>query len=305
MKIIVTGGSGFIGSHLVDALILDGHDVTVVDALEPRKENKNAKAEYVRINILDERLKSVFTRVRPDIVYHLAAHIDDRASVGVPFFNARENILGSLNVFESVRLMGGVKKILFTSTSVVYGSAKERAFTEKVIPEPLTPYGISKLSCEYYLHFYLTTYGIPYVALRLANVYGPRQDGSKECGATAIFTGKLLLGEQPFMNNDGETVRDYIFVKDVVDLLMRGMESNVAGVFNCGTGVGTTTNTLYDMIAKEVGSDIRPVFRPDVQDQVKRSIMKSAVARKTFTWRPKTSLEKGISETVAWYKERL
>ena len=293
------------GSHLVDALIEAGHEVTVIDSLEPRKDNRNAKAEYVRINLLDERLKTVFARVKPDVVYHLAAHIDDRGSVGVPFFNARENILGSLNVFESVRLVGGVKKILFASTSVVYGSAKEKAFTEKVIPQPLTPYGISKLSCEYYLHFYLTTYNIPYVAFRLGNVYGPRQDGSKECGATAIFTSKLLLGEQPFMNNDGQTVRDYIYVKDVVHAFIKAMESNISGVFNCGTGIGTTTAELYDLIAREVRSDIRPVFRPDVHDQVKVSIMKSDVARKTFAWRPKVTLEEGIRETVAWYRERL
>jgi UDP-glucose 4-epimerase len=250
-------------------------------------------------------LKSVFARVQPDILFHFAAHIDDRASVGIPFFNARENILGSLNVFESARLTGGVKKILFASTGVVYGSAEEKAFTEKVIPQPLTPYGISKLACEYYLHFYLTTYGIPYVALRLANVYGPRQDSSKECGAAAIFTSKLLRGEQPFMNNDGLTVRDYIYVTDVIAVYLKAMESNVTGVFNCGTGKGTTTEELYRLVAEAVRSDMQPVFRPDVHDQVKRSIMRSTLTRKAFSWRPKVSLEKGIHETVEWYRDRV
>jgi UDP-glucose 4-epimerase len=305
MKVVVTGGAGFIGSHLVDALVSANHDVVVIDALSPRESHRNAKAQYVQMNILDEKLHEVFADVKPEIVFHFAAHIDDRASVSVALFNARENILGSLNVFEAARLSGQVKKFLFPSTSVVYGNADRLAFTEKVLPHPLTPYGISKLACEDYLHFYYKTYGIPFVALRLGNIYGPRQDSSKECGAIAIFIDKLLKHEPPFMNNDGETVRDYLYVADVVDIFMKAMDSGAVGVYNCGTGKGTTARGLYTIVKESLHSDLEPVPRPEVQDQVRRSIMRSTLARKTFGWKPKMTLKRGIKKTLKWYKERV
>ncbi len=196
-----------------------------------------------------------------------------------------------------------MKKILFSSTSVAYGAAKGKTFSEKQASFPLTPYAISKYACELYLNFYKSTYNIPFVAFRVANIYGPRQDGSKEAGAIAIFTSKLLKGEIPFMNNDGQTVRDYIYVDDVVSAFMAAMLSDVSGVFNLGTGKGTTTQKIWELVSTAMKSTVTPIVRPDVQDAVKQVILKNTLTKETFGWKPATSLKRGIKATVKWYKK--
>jgi UDP-glucose 4-epimerase len=301
-RALVTGGCGFIGSHLVDTLTDQGVEVTVVDMVEPKY--RNAKASYVNHDIRREGLEEIFANVKPDVVFHLAAHIDDRASVREPVMNAEHNLLGSLRVFEAARL-AHAKKIVFASTSVVYGQAAKLPLVEKMPVKPLTPYAISKLTGEQYLHFYKNQYGLPFVAFRIANVYGPRQDGSKESGAIAIFTSKLMAGEAPFMNDDGLTVRDYIHVNDVVNAFVMAAQSDVSGVFNCGTKVGTTTRELYAMVANELGTTLEPIARPEVQDAVKAVILKSAKARKELGWKPKMRLARGLKQTLKWYKAKV
>lgn len=301
-RAIVTGGSGFIGSHLVDALVERGVDVTVVDIADPKY--RNEKASYVRHDIRHDGLNEIFANVKPDVVFHLAAHIDDRASVKEPVMNAEHNVLGSLRVFEAARL-AHAKKILFASTSVVYGQAEKLPITEKTLTKPLTPYAISKLTGEQYLHFYKNQYGIQFAAFRIGNVYGPRQDGSKESGAIAIFTSKLMAGETPFINDDGLTVRDYIYVGDVVNAFLTAAESDVSGVFNCGTRVGTATRELYAMVANELGSTLEPIARPEVKDAVKSVILKPAKARKELNWKPKMKLSRGLKQTLKWYKSKV
>jgi UDP-glucose 4-epimerase len=300
-RAIVTGGSGFIGSHLVDALIERGVDVTVVDMAEPKY--RNDKASYILHDIRHEGLNEIFANVKPDVVFHLAAHIDDRASVNEPLMNAEHNVLGSLRVFEAARL-AHAKKIVFASTSVVYGAAPKLPITEKMPTKPLTPYAISKLTGEQYLHFYQNQYGLPFVAFRIANVYGPRQDGSKESGAIAIFTKKLMAGEAPFMNDDGLTVRDYIHVSDVVSAFLIAAESDVSGVFNCGTRLGIATRELYAMVANELGATLEPIPRPEVKDAVKGVVLKSAKARQELGWKPKVRLARGLKQTLKWYKAK-
>jgi len=301
-RAIVTGGSGFIGSHLVDALVERGVDVTVVDMAEPKY--RNAKASYVTQDIRREGMEEVFANVKPDVVFHLAAHIDDRASVLEPVMNAEHNVLGSLRVFEAARL-AHAKKIIFASSGVVYGQAAKLPITEKAPTNPLTPYAISKLTGEQYLHFYQNQYGLQFVAFRIANVYGPRQDGSKESGAIAIFTNKVMAGEAPFINDNGLTVRDYIHVSDVVNAFITAAESDVSGVFNCGTKVGTATRELYAMVANELGSPLELIARPEVKDAVKSVILKPVQARKLLGWKPKVRLARGLRQTLKWYKAKI
>jgi UDP-glucose 4-epimerase len=301
-RALVTGGAGFIGSHLVDSLVEQGVAVTVVDKAEPKY--RNDKATYILRDIRELGLDEVFAAAQPEVVFHLAAHIDDRASVHDPVMNAEHNVLGSLRVLEAARL-AGVKKVLFTSTCAVYGLTAKPPLKEKHLPIPLTPYAISKLADEKYLHFYFDRYALRYTALRLANVYGPRQDGSKESGAIAIFTDKLMKGEAPFINDDGETVRDYIHVSDVVSALILASDSDVVGVFNCGTKVGTSTRGVYKLIADQLGSTLAPIPRPEVRDAVKAVTLNSGLARKSFGWKPAIRLKKGLKQTLKWYKTKV
>lgn len=301
-RAIVTGGSGFIGSHLVDALVERGVNVTVIDIAEPKY--RNVAATYIVHDIRHDGLKEIFASAQPEFVFHLAAHIDDRASVHEPVLNAEHNVIGSLKVLEAAR-GAQVKKVLFASTCAVYGVPKKLPITEKQLPAPRTPYGISKFVIEQYLAFYQNIHQLPFVALRLANVYGPRQDGSKESGAIAIFTSKLLAGEQAFLNDDGQTIRDYVHVSDIVNAFILAAESESKGIYNCGTKVGTTSRDLYALIASELGSVLEPIARPEVKDAVKAVTLRSALAKQAFAWKPKMRLARGLKQTLKWYKAKV
>lgn len=302
--VIVTGGAGFIGSHLVDALVHRAERVVVIDKVKPPANRKNAMAKYKQLNILDTHLATVFEKEKPDVVFHLAAHIHDRESVKEPVYNAQENILGSLAVFEAARRhVSG--RVVFASTGVVYGEQSHLPIAEDAIPQPVTPYAVSKLTAERYLHFYATVYGVSYAALRLSNVYGPRQDSSAESGAVGIFARALLRGKTPMVNNDGQTTRDYIYVDDVVDALIRAAASEVTGVFNVGTGLETSTRTVFETVRREIDVDTQPDVREEVQDVPKHVALDSSLARKTFAWTPRVSFEEGVEKTVAWFREQL
>lgn len=300
-RAIVTGGAGFIGSHLVDALVARGVVVTVIDKADPLPDRANAGATYVRMDVKDVGLRAAFTTAQPEVVFHLAAHIDDRESVQQPVMNAEENVLGSLNVYEASR-QTGVGRMVFTSTGVVYGNVDTIPTPETTTPRPLTPYGVSKLTGERYLHFYWLLYKLPYMALRLANVYGPRQDGSKECGAIAIFTSRMLNGEGVHLNNDGKTTRDYVFVEDVVRALIAAADSSEVGVVNIGTSIETVTTDLLATVSAAVG--VTPVVtpRPDVDDTVKRVALSYNAAKTLLGWEPTVTFAEGVARTVAWYK---
>jgi UDP-glucose 4-epimerase len=303
-KAIVTGGAGFIGSHLVDALVARGCEVVVIDKETPSDEKRNAQAKYEQCDISDAVVKQIFIDEQPEVVFHLAAHIDDRESVREPVMNAENNIIGSLNIFEAARQVG-VKKIVFASTGVVYGRAEVLPTSESELPKPLTPYAVSKLTGERYLYCYKALYGVDYVALRLSNVYGPRQDGSKECGAIAIFTRKLLAGEAVNMNNDGLTTRDYIYVDDVVAAMIAAADADKVGIYNIGTGVETSTSDLLRMVVGELGTVPKIALRPDIMDEVKKVALNAEKAKKDFGWEPGVTLGAGLASTIAWYKARL
>ncbi len=300
---LVTGGSGFLGSHLVDALVAKGVSVTVIDKVDPPADRKNDAAEYVRMNIQEDGIRDVFSRVKPDVLFHLAAHIDDRESVVKPVENAEDNILGSLNVFEAARLVN-VKKIIFASTGILYGNVDQVPTSEDATPRPMTPYGVSKLTGERYLHFYWLLYKLPYVAMRIGNLYGPRQDASKECGVIAISTKRLLDGQPVFVHNDGKTTRDYVYVGDVVDAMLLAAVDDSVGVFNIATGVETTTEAVLALVSGALGAAPAVERKPDVQDMVKRVALDVGKAAKELGWRPATALADGVAKTVAWYKAR-
>lgn len=301
---IVTGGSGFIGSHLVDALIERGVSVTVIDLVAPADDVKNVKATYKIADIRSAEMTTIFLGVMPEMVFHLAAHIDDRASVLDPVTNAEHNILGTLHVLEATR-KAGVKRFVFASTGIAYGRADVIPTPELTVSKPLTPYAVSKLTGERYLKCYESVHGLSWMALRFANVYGPRQDGSRECGAIAIFTKRVLGGESIMVNNDGQTTRDYVYVSDVVNACLAAADSDACEVVNIGTAQQTTTESLLGMVEAAVGKSSEHILRSDIADEVKNCALAIEKARKLLNWAPIMPVKVGIEETVAWYKRRL
>jgi len=303
-KVLVTGGAGFIGSHVVDLLIKRGYKVVVVDSMKKKKGWINSKAHYYRIDIRDPKLKSIFVKEKPEVVIHLAAHIEDRVSVLEPVMNAENNIIGLINVFENCRY-SKVKRIVFASSGVVYGQQKKFPIDEKVTPWPTTPYAISKLVGEHYLNFYNKVVGISGVALRLANVYGPRQDSRGDSGVLAIFSEKMFKKQQPVVNNDGKTTRDYVYVGDVAQAFVQAVESDYIGEINISTGRENSTLEIFKTIKGLTKSDCKLVFNPKHKDVVRRVSLNPKLAAKVIGWKPKVLLKDGIKATVIWFKDRI
>jgi len=299
MKILVTGGAGFIGSNVSDALVKDGHEVTVLDNLSTGKEeNINPEVKFYNVDLLDmESLELVFREFKPDVVNHHAAQIDVRKSVEDPAFDAETNIIGSLNLFE-LSINYGVRRIIFSSTGgALYGEPSNLPATEDTPIEPLSPYGVSKYCVENYLNYFKRLYGIERVILRYANVYGPRQDPLGEAGVVAIFTGKILKGEKPVIYGDGNQTRDYVFVEDVVQANVLALEGK-EGIYNIGTGKETSVNELIEVFSKVLGREIKPEYAPPRIGEVHRISLDGEKAKKELGFVPKYSLEEGISIVV-------
>lgn len=303
MKVLVTGGAGFIGSHLVDALIKSGQRVVVVDNLSTgKKKFINRRAKFYRLAVESPKIKDVFRREKPEIVYHLAAQKSVGFSVVQPLFDAQVNIIGSLNILENCRV-AGVKKIIFISTGgAIYGNMTEKPFRENDRENPGSPYAISKLTIDTYLrNFYSPVYQVPFVSLRLSNVFGPRQDPSGEAGVIAIFINRLLKKQPCFINGSGRQTRDFIYVKDVV-LACQKAAGQGSGIYNIGTAKEISINKLYRLIAGAIkGSIKKPGYRQAVAGEVRRSVLNSSKAKKAFNWRPRYTLEQGIEETIEYF----
>ncbi|MDD3627084.1 MAG: GDP-mannose 4,6-dehydratase [bacterium] len=306
MKAIVTGGAGFIGSHLAEALIEKGLDVTVIDDLSTgKKENIPIKARFHHCSITDKKVEKIINRERPDYIFHLAAQMNVRKSVESPQFDAQVNILGSLNILEAVKEIG-LKKLIFASSGgTVYGEQLEFPATEKHSLNPLCPYGVAKLAVEKYLYYYKENYNLDYVALRLANIYGPRQDPHGEAGVIAIFSTKLITGEQAVINGDGKQTRDYVYVKDVADAFVKMMDIQGSDQFNIGTGIETDVNELFRIINRLTDGKQEEVHGPAKKGEQIRSVLSSGKIKNTCGWSPEIKLDEGLQKTVDWFKEKL
>jgi len=310
MKVLVTGGAGFIGSHVADALVARGYDVHVLDDLSGgRRENVPAGATLHAVDIRSEEAAALLASGRFEAVFHLAAQMDVRRSVADPKFDADVNVLGFLNLMEAAR-QGGIRKVVFASTGgAIYGEPDPEVNDGGPQPEhhpqqPVSPYGITKLVSEKYLHFYELSYGIAYAAMRFGNVYGPRQNPHGEAGVVAIFAERLLEDRQPVINGDGEQTRDYVFVGDVVRAMLAGFDHEGSGVFNVGTGRETSVNELFRTLNALTGGRADEVHAEGKPGEQQRSVLDVSRARRTLGWEPEVPLAEGLRQTVEWFKER-
>lgn len=307
MKILVTGGAGFIGSNLCDVLIDAGHEVAVVDNLSTGyRQNLNPKARFYEMDICDEALKDVFEQEKPDVVDHHAAQISVPLSIEDPQKDAEINVKGLINVLEcSVRTR--VQKFIYISSGgAMYGEAEQYPTPETYAPSPLSMYGINKLVGEYYLHFYHQQYGLKYTTLRYANVYGPRQVSHGEAGVVAIFVEKLLAGETPticaYADNPEGMIRDYVFVEDVVQANILALYKGDNQAFNIGTMTETTTSALYHEICRQLKINTIPHQAPARKGDLQRSLLNCDKAKRELGWEPKYTLAMGISHVIHYFQ---
>ena len=305
MKVLITGGAGFIGSNIADRLIEIGHSVAIVDNLATgKKENINSKAIFYEYDVREKDLISVFKMVMPDIVIHNAAQLSVRLSVEDPLYDSSVNVVGGLNVFNCSRQCE-VKKVIFASSGgTVYGEQVQFPADETHSTNPISPYGVAKLASEKYLNYFNNAYGLKYTALRYANIYGPRQDPLGEAGVVAIFSKKLLTGEIPVINGDGSQTRDYVFVEDVVAANIKAIESDFIGCVNIGTETETTVNELFNILKSVAGKrDINESHGPAKPGEQYRSVLANSLAKKVLGWEPAVSITKGLEMTYKWFKD--
>ncbi len=310
MKVLVTGGAGFIGSHVADALVARGYDVHVLDDLSGgREENVPDAATLHRLDVRSDEAAALVRDEGFDALFHLAAQMDVRKSVADPRFDADVNVMGFLNLMEAAK-DAGVKKVVFASTGgAIYGEPDPAVNGGGPQPEehpqrPVSPYGITKLVTEKYLHFYETAYGVPYAAMRFGNVYGPRQNPHGEAGVVAIFAERLLDGQQPVIFGPGEQTRDYVYVGDVVRAVLAGFDHDGSGVFNVGRGEETSVNTLFRTLNQLTGGHADEVHADAKPGEQQRSVLDTSRARETLGWEPEVTLEEGLACTVEWFREK-
>lgn len=305
MKILVTGGAGFIGSHLTDAFIELGHEVVVVDNLVTgRKENLNPKAKFYEADIRGAEIAEIFAREKFQVVCHQAAQMDVRKSVADPRYDADVNIIGTLNLLEQAGKTG-VQSILFASSGgAMYGEQEQFPAEEEHRTWPASPYGITKLTCEKYIAFFGKNYGMKYGLMRYANVYGPRQSPHGEAGVVAIFTSRLLAGEQPIINGDGKQTRDYVYVGDVVRANVAALNYAHSDYFNVGTGIETDVNELFGHLNRITGNRAQEQHGEAKPGEQMRSVLDWSKAKRLLGWEPQMKLSDGLLETVKWFQNR-
>jgi UDP-glucose 4-epimerase len=308
---LVTGGAGFIASHLCDRLLAEGHRVVAVDDLTSGKianlaESRGYGKEFTFFNmdIRAQGLQSLFERHRPEVVMHLGAQSAVKTSMDDPGFDASVNVMGTLNVLECARRSGVRKVVYAASGGTLYGETKKVPIKETAMGagRPVSPYGISKRVVIDYLSFYERYHGLEWMALGLANVYGPRQDPHGEAGVISIFTSRMLAGETPTVYGDGNQTRDYVFVDDVVHAFSLAADRGSGRVVNIGTSVETSVNTIFRMLADIIGFTAEPGRGPERAGDVRRSALDNAAASSALGWKPWTHLEDGLGETVAFMR---
>jgi UDP-glucose 4-epimerase len=304
---IVTGGAGFIGSHLVDALLAKGHAVVVLDDLSTgKREQVPTGARLIEIDLADAETPKIVSELSAGLVFHLAAQKSVRTSVDNPALDARINIQGLLNLMEGLRASANKPQVVFTSTGgAIYGDGVAIPTPEDALAKPISPYGVAKLSSEHYLDYYQQIHGIQYAAMRLANVYGPRQDPKGEAGVVAIFSNRALDNKALTINGAGTQTRDYVFVGDVVDALVRAAEKKAQGAFNVGTSIETDVNTLAATVVAIAKSSSQLEHIAAKPGEQQRSALDISKAKKVLGFSPSTDLAAGVRQTVEWFRESL
>ena len=306
MKILVTGGAGFIGSNLADALIADGNKVTIIDDLSMGKlENIPEKAEFHKVDICSAAVDKIFEKGKFDRVFHLAAQMDVRKSVANPAFDAEINILGGINLLQA-SVKHDVGKCIFSSTGgAIYGEQDYFPADEDHPLRPISPYGISKLAFEKYLYYYKLEHDLNYIALRYANVYGPRQNEAGEAGVVAIFCSRLLRSEKAVVFGDGLQTRDFVFVDDVVKANILAMRHDESTAFNVGTGIEININELYEKVKKATGSSQKRINEPAKPGEQLRSCIAFEKIKSALGWSPSVDIDSGILKTVEFFKSKI
>lgn len=302
MKILITGGAGFIGSHTAEYLLTKGFEIIIVDDLSTgHKENIPKKAEFIEADIKYNKIDNIFSEIKPEFVIHFAAQLDVRKSVKDPFYDANTNIFGTLNLLEN-SVKNNVKKfIMISSAGVMYGDTTEPA-TEEYPALPLSPYGVTKLAGESYLRTYKFNYDLNYNILRFTNVYGPRQDPHGEAGVVAIFAGQMIKKQRSKLFGFGKLERDYVFVGDVVRAVFQSLSNGNGEIFNISTAKAISVKQLYDIMSSNFQDLLEPELLPGRPGEQKRSIASYNKAEKILNWKPEISLENGLTETVKYFQ---
>jgi UDP-glucose 4-epimerase len=303
----VTGGAGFIGSHITDALIQQGHEVLIFDNLSTgKKENINPAAKFFEFDLTDfSKTEKLLEHENPDVVFHYAAQIDLRISVDEPVVDAQTNILASFNLIKASQKQR-IKKFIFASTGgAIYGDIENRPSPESEKEWPLSPYGIAKLSVDKFLYYYNQVHGLNFISLRYANIYGPRQNPHGEAGVVAIFVNKMFKGEQPIINGDGAQTRDYVYIDDVVNANLLALENiDKQGIYNIGTAREIDVNCLFNEINKHFSNKFKEVHGPAKIGEQKTSCLSYEKIKNDFGWEPKVKFEEGIKKTVELWKRK-
>ena len=305
MKILVTGGAGFIASHVVDLYIASGHEVIVLDDLSTgRASNLNPNARFIRMDIRDPRVAEIFERERPAVVNHHAAQMDVRRSIVEPLFDADVNILGSLNLLENARKNGVQHFVYISSGGAAYGEPKYLPCDEEHPVDPICQYGASKHTVEHYLYMYRANYGLEYTVLRYPNVFGPRQDPKGEAGVVAIFSGQMLGGKQVMINGDGEQERDFVFVGDCAQAnLLAITKSHPSGVYNLGSASGINVNQIFQTLKEITGYSKEAIHGPAKLGETRKIYLDATKARQELGWQPKVAFLDGMRQTVEYFKQ--
>jgi UDP-glucose 4-epimerase len=304
LKVLITGGAGFIGSNVADGLIEKNYDVVIVDDLSNGKEeNVPERAIFHRCDIRDKKIYDIFKAEKPDVVIHNAAQLSVRISVEDPLMDADINIMGGLNVINACNALK-VKKIIFASSGgTVYGEQEYFPADENHPKNPVSPYGVAKLATESYLYYFYKACGLEYISLRYGNIYGPRQDPYGEAGVVAIFSQRILEGENPVINGDGLQTRDYVYVGDAVNANIKAIGSSFVGPLNIGTGKETSVVELFKILKGVSGNeDIEEVFGPAKEGEQRRSLLSYELAKEVLGWQPEVPVEEGLSLTYNWFK---
>jgi len=306
MTILVTGGAGFIGSHVVDSLVARGHQVTVFDDLSNgSRKNLNPKAKLTVGKVEDAKTENFVRRLKPQAIFHFAAQKDVRLSVEDPVADASVNVIGILRLIKASLDIPLKRFVLASTGGAIYGGAETVPTPEDHPTHPFSPYGVAKLASENYLDAYRHAAKLPAVSLRFANVYGPRQSPESESGVTAIFTKKMLEGERPTIYGDGKQTRDFVYVGDIAAACLKALGAKRLGTYNIGTGTETSVNELTGMLAALIGTDKKPIYAPGRSGEERRSALAIGRAKKELGWEPQVALAQGLAKTVVWQKSVL